>query len=128
MRRAALVSAALGLLAIGATVSCGGSSGGGGGGQPAGSIKVDMTEFKFDPSTISAPAGKVTFYLVNSGSVAHDLVVESPDGKKIAASDLVQPGNTSVFTVNNLSAGTHPFICDQPGHEASGMKGTLTIT
>jgi uncharacterized cupredoxin-like copper-binding protein len=127
MRRALLVSAAFGLLSIGATVSCGGSSGGGGG-QPAGSIKVDMTEFKFDPSTPSAPAGKVTFYLVNSGSVAHDLVLESPDGKKMAASELVQPGNTSVFTVNNLSAGTYPFICDQPGHEASGMKGTFTVT
>jgi len=126
MRRALLIAGVAGLLAIGATGSCGG--GGGGGGQPAGSIKVVMTEFKFDPSTISAPSGKATFYLVNSGSVAHDMVVEGPDGKKIATSELVQPGNTSVFTVNNLSAGTYPFVCDQPGHEASGMKGTLTIT
>ena len=125
MRRTILF-AAIGLLAFTAVVACGG--GGGGAAQPAGSIKVTMTEFKFDPSAISAPAGKVTFYLVNSGSVAHDLVVMGPDGKKVAGSELVQAGNTSVLTVDNLAAGSYQIICDQPGHEDSGMKGTLTIT
>jgi uncharacterized cupredoxin-like copper-binding protein len=123
MRRAILF-AGLGLFAIVAVSACGG----GGASQPAGSIKVNMTEFKFDPSTISAPTGKVTFFLVNSGTVAHDMVVMGPGGDRIAASELVQPGNSSVFTVSNLTAGSYPFICDQPGHEASGMKGTLTVT
>ena len=124
MRRAILL-AGLGLFAVIAVGACGG---GGGGSQPAGSIKVNMTEFKFDPSTINAPAGKVTFFLVNSGTVAHDMVVMGPGGDRIAASELVQPGNSSVFTVNNLTSGTYPFICDQPGHEAAGMKGALTVT
>jgi len=123
MRRTILLAANV-VLAFGAAAACGG----GGAGQPAGSIKVNMTEFKFDPSSISAPAGKVTFYLVNSGSVAHDLVVIGPDGKKVAGSELVQAGNTSVLTVDNLTAGSYRIICDQPGHEDSGMKGTLTIT
>ena len=123
MRRTILVAAII-VLAFSAAAACGG----GGGGQPAGSIKVNMTEFKFDPSSISAPAGKVTFYLVNSGSVAHDLVVIGPDGKKVAGSELVQAGNTSVLTVDNLTAGSYRIICDQPGHEDSGMKGTLAIT
>ncbi|HKF19184.1 MAG TPA: cupredoxin domain-containing protein [Candidatus Dormibacteraeota bacterium] len=123
MRRTTLLAAII-LLVFGAAAACGG----GGGGQPAGSIKVNMTEFKFAPSAISAPAGKVTFYLVNSGSVAHDLVVIGPDGKKVAGSELVQAGNTSVLTVDNLTAGGYRIICDQPGHEDSGMKGTLTVT
>ena len=123
MRRTILL-AAIACLAFSAAAACGG---GGGGGQPAGSIKVNMTEFKFEPSTIDAPAGKVTFYLVNSGSVAHDLVVIGPDGKKVAGSELVQAGNTSVLTVDNLTAGSYRIICDQPGHEESGMKGTLTV-
>ncbi len=122
-----LLAACLGLLALGVEAACGGG-GGGGGAQPAGSIKVNMTEFKFDPATISAPAGKVTFFLVNSGAVAHDMVVMGSDGKRLASSELVQPGNTSVFTVDNLTAGTYPFICDQPGHLDAGMKGTLSVT
>jgi uncharacterized cupredoxin-like copper-binding protein len=88
-----------------------------------------MTEFKFDPSTISAPAGKVVFYLVNAGNnTSHDLFIRDGNGTKIAASDLVSAGDSSVFTVDNIAAGTYVMYCDQPGHESSGMKGTLTIT
>lgn len=123
MKRASLL-AALTLVTLGTAAACGG----GRPAQPAGSIKVDMTEFKFDPAAISAGSGKVTFYLVNSGSVSHDLVVFGPDGKRIAGSELVQPGNASVLTIDNLSAGSYRFVCDQPGHEESGMKGTLAIT
>jgi len=37
-------------------------------------------------------------------------------------------GDSSVFTVDSIDAGTYTIFCDQPGHESSGMKGTLTIT
>jgi uncharacterized cupredoxin-like copper-binding protein len=33
-----------------------------------------------------------------------------------------------VLTLDNLSAGSYKFICDQPGHETLGMKGTLTVS
>jgi iron uptake system component EfeO len=122
-RIAALVASTL--LALGLAGACGGS--GGGSGQPAGSIKVTMTEFKFDPSAIDARSGSVTFYLVNSGAVAHDLVVESQGGQRMSGSSLVQPGGTSVFSIN-LTAGSYRIVCDQPGHEANGMKGTLTVS
>jgi len=88
-----------------------------------------MTEFKFDPGNISAPAGKVVFYLVNAGNnTSHDLFIRDSNGTKVAGSDLVSAGDTSVFTVDNIAAGTYTIYCDQPGHENSGMKGTLTIT
>ena len=88
-----------------------------------------MTEFKFDPSDIKAPAGKVVFYLVNAGNnTAHDLYIRDNTGKKIAGSDLVSAGDSSVFTVDSIAAGNYVIYCDQPGHESSGMKGTLTIT
>ena len=112
-----------------AAVACGGSGGGGGGAsQPAGSIKVTMTEFKFDPSDLQAKAGKVTFYLVNAGSAAHDMVIEQQGGERVAGSELVQAGNTSLFTVDNLPAGSYRIVCTQPGHESAGMKGTLSVT
>ena len=88
-----------------------------------------MTEFSFTPSAISAPAGKIVFYLVNGGNnTSHDMVIRNSSGARLATSDLVSAGDTSVFTVDNLAAGTYTYFCDQPGHEAAGMKGTLTVT
>ena len=115
-------AAALALL-LWAAAACGGS----GASQPAGSIKVTMSEFKFDPSSISVKPGKSTFFLVNSGSVAHDMVIEKQDGSRVASSELVQAGNSSVFTVDNLAAGSYRIVCTQPGHESAGMKGTLSV-
>jgi plastocyanin len=113
------------LAAVALLAGCGG---GGGPSQPAGSIKVTMTEFKFDPSTISAPHGKVVFFLVNSGSTQHDLAIRDSSNNRLALSELVSAGDSSVFTVDNIAAGTYTIFCTQPGHEASGMKGTLTVT
>jgi plastocyanin len=101
---------------------------GGGTPQPAGSIKVTLTEYKFDPPTTSAPNGKVVFYLVNAGSISHDLIIRDSSNNRVDGSDLVSAGGAVVFTINSLPAGTYTYYCDQSGHEASGMKGTLTIT
>ena len=118
-------AAAFALVVVALLCACGGSSGGN---QPAGSTQVTMTEFKFDPSTISAPSGKVVFFLVNGGSVAHDLVIRDSSGNRKAGSELISAGDSSVFTVDSIAAGTYTIFCDQAGHESSGMKGTLTIT
>ncbi len=115
---------AAGLAAAALLVACGGS----GGGQPAGSTMVTMTEFKFDPSTVSVSHGKVVFWLVNSGTTQHDLAIRDSTGKTIATSELVSAGDQKEFDVNDIAAGTYTFYCSQPGHEASGMKGTLTVT
>lgn len=114
----------MGLAAAALLAGCGGSSAQ----QPAGSIKVTMTEFKFDPSTISAPSGKVVFWLVNAGTTQHDLAIRDQSGSTIATSELVSAGDTKEFDVSNIAAGTYTIFCTQPGHEANGMKGQLTIT
>ena len=87
-----------------------------------------MTEFKFDPSTISVPSGKAVFFLVNAGTTGHDMSIRDSSGATIAHSDLVSAGDSFVFTVDSIAAGTYTIFCDQAGHESSGMKGTLTIT
>ena len=119
MKTVAAAAVAVALLLAG----CGGSSG-----QPAVSIKVTLTEFKFDPSTISAPSGKVVFFLVNGGTTSHDMIIRDSSNNRVDGSELISAGDSFVFTVNNIPAGTYTYFCDQPGHEASGMKGTLTIT
>jgi len=87
-----------------------------------------MTEFKFDPSDITVAHGKAVFFLVNSGTTQHDMAIRDSSGNRLAISDLVSAGDTNVFTVDNIAAGTYTFYCTQPGHESSGMKGTLTVT
>ena len=118
-----LPAAFLALTAVALLASCGGSPS-----QPSGSIKVTMTEFKFDPSTINHASGKIVFWLVNSGNSQHDLSIRDSSGKTIATSELLSAGDTKEFDVNDLAAGTYTYFCTQPGHEASGMKGTLTVT
>jgi plastocyanin len=115
------------LLAVALLAGCGGSAGGTS--QPSGSIKVTMTEYKFDPATISAPSGKVVFWLVNAGNgTSHDMIIRDSSNTRIAGSELISAGDTFVFTVDNISAGTYTYFCDQPGHEGSGMHGVLTVT
>jgi plastocyanin len=115
------------MVAVVLLASCGGGSSAAS--QPAGSIKVTMTEFKFDPATVNVPAGKVVFFLVNAGNnTSHDMVIRDSSNSQIAHSDLISAGDSFVFTVASISAGTYTYFCDQPGHEASGMHGVLTVT
>lgn len=118
---------AVGLVAVALLAGCGGG-GGGGSSQPSGSIQVTMTEFKFAPSTIQHSSGNMVFWLVNSGSTQHDMAIRDSSGKTIATSELVSAGDTKEFDVSSIAPGSYTFYCTQPGHEASGMKGTLTVT
>lgn len=121
-----LKAAVVALVTLALLSGCGG---GNSTAQPAGSTKVSMTEFKFTPGDIQVNAGKVVFFLVNDGNgTSHDLVIRDSTGKTIAKSELVSAGDSSVLTVDNIAAGTYTIVCDQAGHEASGMKGTLTVT
>ena len=115
---------AVALVAIALVAACGG----GGPSQPSGSTKVTMTEFKFDPSTITATHGKVVFWLINSGTTQHDLAIRDSSGNRIATSELVSAGDTKEFDVSDIAAGTYTIFCTQQGHEDSGMKGKLTVT
>jgi plastocyanin len=114
----------IGFVVVVLLAACGGS----GGAQPAGSTKVTLTEYKFDPSTLSVGHGKVVFFVVNGGTISHDLIVTDSSGTRVAGSELLSAGDSAVLTIDNLPAGTYTFFCDQPGHEQAGMKGTLTAT
>ena len=76
---------AVAVLAVAVLAGCGG----GGPAQPSGSLKVTMNEFSFSPSTLTAPSGKVVFFLVNSGTQSHDMVIRDATGKRLFASELV---------------------------------------
>lgn len=116
---------AIALTAVAVLSACGGGSGGT---QPAGSTMVTLSEYKFAPANINVQHGKVIFWLVNSGNVAHDMAIRDSSNNRVATSDLISAGDSKEFDVNDIPAGTYTIFCTQQGHETSGMKGTLTVT
>ena len=140
MKKQFVVTSAL-LMVVAALVlaACGGSAAGGG--QSAGSINVNLTEFKFTPDTFSVTArSNVNISLTNSGSVQHTFVImkagttaKSPfdDSQKsnIFWTVSVDPGKTvnTSFTAPS-DAGDYQVVCDLPGHLEGGMVGKLTVT
>ena len=69
----------------------------------------------------------LTFLMVSAVAFGEPFEKKS-DNSRVGASELVSAGDSSVFTIDNLPAGDYIILCDQPGHEASGMKGTLTVS
>jgi uncharacterized cupredoxin-like copper-binding protein len=84
-------------------------------------VTVTMKEFKFILSKKTVPHGKVTFKVVNKGTVGHDFAI---GGKK---TKVIGKGKTTMLTVT-LSAGKKAYKCTVAGHAAAGMKGRLTVT
>ena len=93
---------------------------------PEGVIAVAASEFKFDPSAITVPAGEVTFSVKNTGTVEHEFEIFKGETVVDEVEGLV-PGLTKDLTVT-LEAGDYTFVCKLAGHEEQGMKGTLTVT
>ena len=126
MARRSFAAAAAVALGVVALAGCG-SSGGGGSyvpptGKPVKTIAIEGTSYKFTPSKITAPAGILEFTLT-SNDIQHSFRIKGVDGFQIEAG----AGKTASKKVK-LDAGKYTFYCDIPGHESSGMEGTLTVT
>jgi high-affinity iron transporter len=89
-------------------------------------IDVTATEYQFDPSTLTAPAGSVAFRVTNNGTEEHEFEIFKGDQVVDEIEGLV-PGLDRTLTVT-LEAGDYTFACLLNGHDAAGMTGTLTIT
>ena len=93
---------------------------------PAGSLAVEAKEYSFSPSTLTVPAGSVTFAVTNAGNENHEFEVMAGD-QSLANIPSFSRGTTQAVTVS-LEAGTYAFVCRLNGHDQLGMKGTLTVT
>jgi uncharacterized cupredoxin-like copper-binding protein len=101
------------------------SSGGSSSGGTQLSLAADPSgNLKFDKSSLSAKAGKVTITMDNPSAIAHGVAIKG-NGVNSTGS-IVNKGGKSVVTAN-LKPGTYTFYCPVPGHEQAGMKGTLTV-
>ena len=110
----------------------GGSSGGnsstagsGGGGGQVVEIPIADSGFMFTITTATASAGTVTLKAMNPQSTPHDISIKGNGVDE--KGNQVSGGDTSTVTAT-LTPGTYEYYCSVPGHEAAGMKGTLTVS
>ena len=89
------------------------------GGETLTFVAVD-NEFTEYPET--APAGSLTFELINEGNLEHDVVIEEL-GDQLVVEAL--GGETDTGQID-MEPGDYTFYCAIPGHRAT-MEETLTI-
>jgi mono/diheme cytochrome c family protein len=77
----------------------------------------------FTSDKATAPAGAIKFVMPNKAPIQHNIALKGP---VTGSGPVVGSGGTSSFSAN-LKPGTYEFFCAVPGHEAGGMKGTLTV-
>jgi len=111
-----------------------------GGGGPSTTIDVTMTDFQFQPSQFTVPAGQeITFTSSNNGAVVHNFVImklgtnagdffDEEDIPNIYWETELQPGGstTTTFTAPT-EPGEYEVICRTEGHIVSGMTARLTV-
>jgi plastocyanin len=120
-------------------VAAGAPAGGGAPSAPAGGapvespeggparVQVIAKEYSFTLSRSEVPAGPVVVQFVNGGEDPHNLhFAESATSSEAGAFPTSSPGTHASLTLN-LHAGTYTLFCSLPGHEAKGMKATLTV-
>jgi len=131
MKRILMVAAVLFSLLL---VSCGAVGG------VSTTIDVKMTDFQFQPSQFTVPAGQeISFSSSNNGAVVHNFVIMklgTSAGDMFDEEDvpnvyweveLVPGGITETSFTAPAEPGDYEVVCRTEGHIASGMIGKLTV-
>lgn len=105
---------------------------------PSASLNVELSEFKFSPTTMAVFAGKeTTLNLTNNGAVKHDLVIlkqgveaRAPFHIEDHQQDILlraelDPGKSTSVQFIFPQQGEYNVICTIPGHMEAGMVATL---
>jgi uncharacterized cupredoxin-like copper-binding protein len=102
-------------------------TGGGGGGGGAQTLKIAADPggaLKFDKSSLTAKAGKVTIVMDNPSNLPHAVEIEG-NGVEVEG-ETVEKGGVSKASAD-VKAGDYEFYCPVDGHKEAGMEGTLTV-
>jgi len=107
-----------------------------------GRATVRMSDFRFEPKALSAPAGKLRVTAKNAGKAPHEFVViktdkapnalptksngQASEAGAIGEIEEQAPGKSATHSFS-LKSGKYVYICNVPGHYRSGMYGKLTV-
>jgi plastocyanin len=82
-------------------------------------------QLKYNTTSLTAQAGKVSIAFANMSPVGHNVTVASASGAVVGATPTFQGGSKTLAL--NLKPGVYKFYCSVPGHRQAGMEGTLTV-
>jgi len=86
-------------------------------------INLDLEDIKFSTNSLQITANSdATIHVTNKGGIVHNFNI---DELNIHSGDVAS--GASVDVKINAAAGSYTYYCNIPGHEAAGMKGTLTV-
>ena len=90
-------------------------------------LSAGANELAYNVTKLAAPTGPVRLVLTNRSDLAHNIALRGPKLAKPRLGRIVGRGKRSVVAFANLPPGRYTFYCSVFGHEAGGMKGTLTV-
>lgn len=90
-------------------------------------VQVTETEFTIELSGTELAAGTTTFAVTNEGQASHNLVIESADGKELAATEIAPPGGSGTVQVD-LPPGEYVVYCAVGNHRGLGMERAVTVS
>jgi uncharacterized cupredoxin-like copper-binding protein len=82
-------------------------------------------QLKYDKTSLTAKAGKVSIAFTNIAPLGHNMTVASSSGAVVGATPTFHGGSKALTL--NLKPGSYKFYCSVPGHRMAGMEGTLTV-
>jgi len=109
------------------------------GDAPSADLKVEFTDFTFNPNAFTIPAGQeITLVAANAGAVMHEFVIMKlgatvgddfgdEDEGNIYWEIEVEPGESKTVTFTAPEAGEYQVVCGTKGHFVAGMVGSLTV-
>ena len=105
-------------------------------------------DLRFSPDQVAVKVGEtITFKVVNTATVEHDFTLgddadqsaHEKEMRDMSSGDMtgmgdspnaihIPPGQSKTITWTFTKAGMTLYGCHEPGHFASGMRGTITVT
>ena len=98
------------------------------GAAPAGALEISADPtgaLEFDTASLQENTGTVTIAMTNPSPGPHNVAIKG-NGVDVEGKVVLKGGTSTVSA--DLEPGTYTFYCSVPGHEAAGMKGTLTVS
>jgi plastocyanin len=102
----------------------GGGASSGGGAQTLKIAADPGGALKFDKSSLTAKAGRISVVMDNPSDLPHAVEIEG-NGVEFKG-ETVEKGGVSKAS-GDLKAGEYEFYCPVDSHKQAGMEGTLTV-